>query len=57
MSRNPYKDLYDAMKSSDEWSGVRAEEARKRIEDAEYAASWTGDKPTFETEYEFSGGG
>lgn len=57
MSKNPYKDYYDAMKSSDEWSGVRAEEARKRIKDAEYAASWNGDKPALGSEYEFSGGG
>ena len=56
MSKNPYKDYYEAMRSGDEWAGVRAAEARKRIEDAEYAKSWTGEEPNFDEEYQFSGG-
>lgn len=56
MSNNPYKDYYEAMRRTDEWSGVDAEKARKRIEDLEYANSWTGDKPNCNEEYNFSGG-
>ena len=56
MSNNPYKDYYEAMKRTDEWSGVDAENARKRIEDIECANSWTGDKPNCNEEYNFSGG-
>lgn len=56
MSKNPYKDYFEAMNSNDEWAGVRAAEARKRIKEAEYAASWTGEKPKSDEEYQFSGG-
>lgn len=56
MSRNPYKDYYEAMRSNDEWASVRAAEARRRIEEAECAASWNDEKPRFDDEYEFSGG-
>ena len=40
MSRNPYKDYYEAMARGDEWSGLDAAEAKKRIEmleDSDYA--------------------
>ena len=57
MSRNPYKDYYDAMNSNDEWKYERAEEARKRIEEIEERYSWTGERPNFdEPEYEFGPG-
>lgn len=42
MSRNPYKDYYEASRRGDEWSGVDAEKARKRIKELEETASWNG---------------
>ena len=56
MSSNPYKDYYEAMNSSDEWSRVRAAEAKKRIDDANTATAFTGEEPNFDDEYNFSGG-
>lgn len=58
MSKNPYKDYYEAARSGDEWSGVRAAEARERIERLEEAASWNGDSVHVNTDddYRFSGG-
>ena len=56
MSNNPYKDFYKAAQRSDEWAAVDAAKARKRIEDLEYANSWTGDKINTDEEYQFSGG-
>lgn len=57
MSDNPYKDYYEAMKRGDEWSGVEAEKARKKIEKRKESDSWTGDRTKVGEEYEFSGGG
>lgn len=56
MSSNPYKDYYNADKYDDGYSGVRKAEARKRIKDLEYAASWTGEPVKVDEEYKFSGG-
>ena len=42
MSRNPYKDYYEACNRGDEWSGVDAAEARERIKELEDTASWNG---------------
>lgn len=42
MSNSPYKDYYDAMSSGDEWAGVRAAEASKRIKKIREIASWNG---------------
>ena len=56
MSKNPYKDYYKASMRSDEWAGVDAANARKRIKDIEYANSWTGEKENFNEEYQFSDG-
>ena len=57
MSGYPYKDYYEAMKRGDEWSGVEAEKARKKIEKKKESDSWTGDRTKVGEEYEFSGGG
>ena len=56
MSSNPYKDFYEASKRSDEWAEVDKAKARKRIEDMEYANSWTGEHVSHDDEYNFSGG-
>ena len=56
MSSNPYKDFYKASKRSDEWAEVDKAKARKRIEDMEYANSWTGEHVSHDDEYNFSGG-
>ena len=42
MSKNPYKDYYEASRRGDEWSGVDAEKARKRIKELEETPSWNG---------------
>ena len=42
MSKNPYKDYYEASQRGDEWSGVDAAEARKRIKELEETASLNG---------------
>ena len=42
MSSNPYKDYYEASNRDDEWSGVDAENARKRINKIKEIASWNG---------------
>lgn len=42
MSKNPYKDYYKAINRDDEWSGVDAEKARKRIKKIQEVASWNG---------------
>ena len=42
MSNNPYKDYYEAVNRGDEWSGVDADNARKRIQDIKDVASWNG---------------
>ena len=42
MSNNPYKDFYEASTSGNEYSGVDAEEARKRIEHIKEIASLNG---------------
>ena len=42
MSSNPYKDFYEAASRGDEWSGVDAANARKRIKELEEEASWNG---------------
>ena len=42
MSNNPYKDYYDTMSSGDEWTGVRAAKASKRIKEIKEIASWNG---------------
>lgn len=42
MSSNPYKDYYEASNRDDEWSGVDAENARKRIKKIKEIASWNG---------------
>ena len=42
MSRNPYKDYYEASCRDDEWSGVDVAEARKRIKELEETASLNG---------------
>ena len=42
MSRNLYKDYYDAMSRGDEWSGVDAAEIREKIKQAEETASLNG---------------
>lgn len=55
MSNNPYKDYYEASTRDDEWAGVDAAEARKRIEEQEYAESWTNEHIDCDT-YQFSGG-
>ena len=54
---NPYKEFYEASQSSDEWSEVRKAEARKRIEELEYGASWTGEEPSCNDDYNFGPGG
>lgn len=40
MSKNPYKDYYEAMRRDDEFSAIDASNARKRIKDLEDTASW-----------------
>jgi hypothetical protein len=50
MSKNPYKDYYEA---SDD---LERANARKRIKDLEYASSWTGESVKTDDEYNFSGG-
>ena len=42
MSRNLYKDYYDAMSRGDEWSGVDAAKIREKIKQAEETASLNG---------------
>ena len=42
MSSNPYKDYYEASNHDDEWSGVDAEKARKRIKKIKEIAFWNG---------------
>jgi len=39
MSKNPYKDYYDAISSGGEWAYVDAEKASKRIKELEEIAS------------------
>lgn len=42
MSKNPYKDYYDAVSSGNEWSGFDAYNAKKRIEKIKEIASLNG---------------
>lgn len=42
MSENPYKDYYDAVSRGDEWSGLDAYNAKKRIEKIKEIASLNG---------------
>lgn len=39
MSKNPYKDYYDAISSGGEWAYADAEKASKRIKELEEIAS------------------
>jgi hypothetical protein len=42
MSKNLYKDYYEASSRGDEWSGVDAAKIREKIKKAEETASWNG---------------
>ena len=42
MSKNPYKDYYEAVHNGTEWSAVDAERAKKRIERIKEVASLNG---------------
>lgn len=39
---NPYKDYFKATLRDDEWSGVDAEKARRRLKQIKEIASWNG---------------
>lgn len=52
---NLLKDYYDAMTSGNEWSGVDADEIRKRIKDREEEASWNGREPDYDYSNEMGG--